>query len=76
MHNLRPRMAKEHKCKQAREEKGELEEWPRFITHQTAHGEDHTTESETNENEEEVIERVLPRRSERERRPVVQFCCE
>lgn len=52
--DLRLRMSTEDECKQAREEKGELEECPWFIGRQTAHGRDYTTESETSKSEKEV----------------------
>ena len=74
--NLRPKMATEDECKQARGEKGELEECPWFIGCQATHGGDDATKSKTSESEKEVTERILPKISERERSPFVRFCCE
>lgn len=78
MRDLRPRIATEDGRKQAEEKESEAEEWFIGLRHPTepTQGDDEATESEPRQDAEEVGESELPKRSGRERRPVVRFYCE
>ena len=75
--DLRPRMTTEDERKPTEEMQGETEEWLIGLRNpdEPAQGGDDITERNPDQGREEAPEREIPRRSGRERRPVVHFCC-
>ena len=76
--DLRPRIITEDGRKQAEKKEGETQEWLIGLRHaaEPAQDGDEASGSEPRQGAEEVTESEQPRMSERERRPVVRFCCE